>query len=345
MNHAFSKILVLVILMALAGGGIFAWQYFGTPEEVQKEEVKTKGKVEEKVLSEESKETVEEVEGSPKAAVEEPLTVQDVFKNSDEAYEQWNEFYALYSSNVISSLSGTDGDDYSKEVELVIAREKEGKKLRQEVYRASILGEGAEMRFTGSLQGTTYHLPDGNVIFCMGEAQFCKSYTENVLQSVQVILSLLGNESEHLQRLSLPIIDSKPLIKLSYDGTREITYHAAILSNRKEIFEKDWASKFIKKTAVCDRIGVEFYMKELTEFTRIGGEKPYGDTDPELSSFRGEICLDRETGLASYGEMEVLQISLAGIRGYMKTQMELRGFINFHKEPEGLIFPEEVLKF
>ena len=37
MNRAFSKILILVILVILIGGGIFTWQYFGTPEE----EVKT----------------------------------------------------------------------------------------------------------------------------------------------------------------------------------------------------------------------------------------------------------------------------------------------------------------
>jgi hypothetical protein len=33
MNRAFSKILISVILVVLAGGGIFVWQYFGTPEE------------------------------------------------------------------------------------------------------------------------------------------------------------------------------------------------------------------------------------------------------------------------------------------------------------------------
>lgn len=41
MNRAFSKILVLVILIIIAGGGIFAWQYFGAPKEevkVPKEE-------------------------------------------------------------------------------------------------------------------------------------------------------------------------------------------------------------------------------------------------------------------------------------------------------------------
>ena len=33
MSRAFSKILILVIFVILAGGGIFAWQYFGAPEE------------------------------------------------------------------------------------------------------------------------------------------------------------------------------------------------------------------------------------------------------------------------------------------------------------------------
>jgi len=35
-NKAFSKILILMILVVLAGGGIFAWQYFGGPEEETK---------------------------------------------------------------------------------------------------------------------------------------------------------------------------------------------------------------------------------------------------------------------------------------------------------------------
>lgn len=39
MDHAFSIILILVILSILATGGIFAWQYFGMPEEKMKEEV------------------------------------------------------------------------------------------------------------------------------------------------------------------------------------------------------------------------------------------------------------------------------------------------------------------
>jgi len=34
MNRAFSKILILVILVILAGGGIFAWRYFGALEEI-----------------------------------------------------------------------------------------------------------------------------------------------------------------------------------------------------------------------------------------------------------------------------------------------------------------------
>jgi hypothetical protein len=33
MNRAFSKILILIILIVLIVGGIFVWQYFGTPEE------------------------------------------------------------------------------------------------------------------------------------------------------------------------------------------------------------------------------------------------------------------------------------------------------------------------
>ncbi len=33
MNRAFSKILILVIIVVLAGGVFFAWQYFGVPEE------------------------------------------------------------------------------------------------------------------------------------------------------------------------------------------------------------------------------------------------------------------------------------------------------------------------
>jgi len=33
MNCAFSKILILIILVILTGGGIFAWQYFGAPKE------------------------------------------------------------------------------------------------------------------------------------------------------------------------------------------------------------------------------------------------------------------------------------------------------------------------
>ena len=35
MNHAFSKILIVVILAALIGGGILAWQYLGAPEEAE----------------------------------------------------------------------------------------------------------------------------------------------------------------------------------------------------------------------------------------------------------------------------------------------------------------------
>ena len=38
MDRAFSKILILVILIALAGGGFFAWQYLGAPEEEEKDE-------------------------------------------------------------------------------------------------------------------------------------------------------------------------------------------------------------------------------------------------------------------------------------------------------------------
>lgn len=38
MNRASSKILILVILIVLAGGGIFAWQYFGTPKDEAKDE-------------------------------------------------------------------------------------------------------------------------------------------------------------------------------------------------------------------------------------------------------------------------------------------------------------------
>jgi len=42
MNRAFSKILTLVILIIIAGGGILAWQYFGVPkEEVKIPEVPT----------------------------------------------------------------------------------------------------------------------------------------------------------------------------------------------------------------------------------------------------------------------------------------------------------------
>ena len=36
MGHAFSKILILITLIVLAGGGFFAWQYFGVPKEVVK---------------------------------------------------------------------------------------------------------------------------------------------------------------------------------------------------------------------------------------------------------------------------------------------------------------------
>lgn len=40
MNRAFSKIWILIILIAIAGGGFFAWQYFGVPkEEIGKGEV------------------------------------------------------------------------------------------------------------------------------------------------------------------------------------------------------------------------------------------------------------------------------------------------------------------
>ncbi len=38
MNRAFSKILILIILIVLAVGGYFAWQYFGAPEEKVKDE-------------------------------------------------------------------------------------------------------------------------------------------------------------------------------------------------------------------------------------------------------------------------------------------------------------------
>lgn len=38
MNRAFSKILILVILITLAGGGIFAWQYLGISEKEIKDE-------------------------------------------------------------------------------------------------------------------------------------------------------------------------------------------------------------------------------------------------------------------------------------------------------------------
>lgn len=51
MNRAFSKILILVILVVLAGGGIFAWQYFGVPEWV--EELVTSEEVEEAMPEEE----------------------------------------------------------------------------------------------------------------------------------------------------------------------------------------------------------------------------------------------------------------------------------------------------
>lgn len=36
-SQAFSKILILVILIVLAGGGVLAWQYFGVPEKITEE--------------------------------------------------------------------------------------------------------------------------------------------------------------------------------------------------------------------------------------------------------------------------------------------------------------------
>jgi predicted negative regulator of RcsB-dependent stress response len=40
MNRSFSKILTLITFIILAGGGFFAWQYFGTPKQGIEEETK-----------------------------------------------------------------------------------------------------------------------------------------------------------------------------------------------------------------------------------------------------------------------------------------------------------------
>lgn len=335
MNHAFSKIWLYIVLVILIAGGILAWQYLRVPTEVVE--------IPEEEVTEVSEEIIPEVSPPEEVKIEKPpvedklLTVQDILRNAAEAYKQWNEFYVVYSSSLIMSA-----DDFSEETELVNIREKEGEKLRQEVYKGSIYGEGVEMRMVGLLEGTTYHFSDGRVVSCLGKEQFCKGYPESTLESVGVILSLFGNEVEHLQRLLLLRIGLEPIIELSYDGTREITYDFTILQNRKEFEE---GVQPIKKTVVCNMVRVEFNMKALTDFVDIKGNQPYGDINPELSSFKGEICFDRETGLASYGKMDILQVSLTGKRAHMKTQMELETFVNFHKEPEGLIFPEEVLKY
>jgi len=269
-------------------------------------------------------------------AEDKALTVQNILRGAAEKRDQWNQFAAVYLSDLIIESKTNDVSD-KFERELVNIREKEGRKLRQEMYKGLIYDEnGTEKRIAQSLEKTAYHFAHGEFISCIGEKISCRAFSEHTIESIEIISSLAGNEAEQLERLISLRIGLEPVIILSNEGNKEITYDLMMLDNWEELRD----SQPVKKTSTCDMIGIKFNMKTLAEFIDIKGEQPYGKIDPDLSFSRGRICFDREIGIASYGEMDIFQVSLKGEEIHTKMKMELNGFVNFHREPEGLIFPE-----
>lgn len=284
----------------------------------------------------EDEKTPEDAKTEKPEAAKEPLTVQKILREAAEKRGQWEQFAAVYYSDlIIESKTNSISDKFERE--LVDIREKEGRKLRQETHQGLTYDEnGIEKRIPQSLEKTAYHFAHGEFISCIGEKTSCRAFSEHTIESVEIISSLAGNEAEHLERLISLRIGLEPIIILSNEGTKEITYKLTMLDNWEE-----WRdAQPVKKISTCDMIGINFNIKPLAEFTDIKGEQPYGKIDPALSFSRGRICFDRELGIATYGEMDILQVSLEGQKIHVKTKMELNGFVSFHREPEGLVFPE-----